>query len=127
MKIVKALMLLLFVYSAGITVVYATGNANNYGSENQYVTQLNNQIIQLNTRIEQLQKENDDIKAIRAMMEEEKVAKEAGQKRHEESLNITKPMFQGFENFELVPLGKGDVEKAKKENERLKEETNKKR
>ena len=39
-------------------------------------------------------------------LEAERAEQDAGQKRHEESLNISKPMFEGFENFELKPLGK---------------------
>ena len=75
--------LLTCIYSVVITAVYVSNI--NYSVSDERIEQLNAQIIQQNIKITQLEKENDDVKAIRALMEKERVDKEAAQRFHQKA------------------------------------------
>jgi len=80
-KALRIIIMLLFVYSSATTVFLSTSHSS---SSREQITQLNAQIAQQNVLINTLQKDNDDLKAIREMMEKDRAEKEAAQRRHEE-------------------------------------------
>jgi outer membrane murein-binding lipoprotein Lpp len=82
-KVLKIIVLLLVIYSVVATVFVI---ARSFGSSSSaQIEQLNAQIAQQNVLVGTLQKDNDDLKAIREMMEERRAAEEEAQRRHEEA------------------------------------------
>ena len=96
MKSLKLIVLFLLLYSVGTTVYVIQNNSSINFAYSEPMTRLNVQITQLNIQIDQLnaqmtqqiiqinelQKDTEDLKTIRALMEKERAEKEAGQKLH---------------------------------------------
>ena len=79
----KIIILLICIYSVVITAVYVSNK--NYSVSDERIEQLNAQIIQQNNKITQLEKEDDDVKAIRSLLEKERADKEAAQSFHQKA------------------------------------------
>ena len=109
----KAIILMLFIYSAGITVVYVGGagkSSSGNEAQAQQIAQLNSQIAQQNVLISNLQKDNDDIKAMRAIMEKNRAEKEAAERYHKEaSSGMWQPDEEALSHFKInvFEAGKG--------------------
>lgn len=104
-KNLKLVVLLLIIYSTGVTVYVVQNNTFSTSSSSSLkIAQLNAQIAQQSIQINALQKDNDDLKAIRALMEKERAEKEAGQKLHERSLTGTRDQFHGLDEYDLTPI-----------------------
>jgi len=100
MKSLKLIILLLTIYSTGATVFVI--QKNSFSSSSNYseqIAQLNAQISQQNIQINALQKDNEDLKAVRALMEKERAEKEAGKKLHERSLSGVRDPFEGLDKY----------------------------
>ena len=105
-KSLKLIVLLLLIYSAGVTVVYVGGTVRNSSgneAQAQQIAQLNAQIAQQNIQLSALQTDNEDLKAIRALMEKERAEKEAGQRLHKESLTGIRDPFEGLDKYDGIP------------------------
>ena len=116
-KSLKLVVLLLLLYSVGATVYVIQNNSSSslaYSKQmtplNVQITQLNIQIAQLNAQIAQqniqinaIQKDTEDLKTIRALVEKERAEKEAGQKLHEKSLTGVRDQFEGLDQYETAP------------------------
>jgi uncharacterized protein (DUF3084 family) len=96
MKTLKIIISLLLIYSVGTTVFFISKSSSNSSSEQ--INQLNAQIAQQNIQISTLQKDNEDLKAIRVLMEKERAEKEEATRKHKET--PTRDQFEGLDKYD---------------------------
>jgi outer membrane murein-binding lipoprotein Lpp len=113
-KMLKIIVLLLVFYSAGTTIYFVS-----YSNSSTQIDQLNAQINQLNAQINNLKIEserndNEDLAAIREMMERDRAEKEAAQRRHEEGTIglATGNPFHGDFSINVFEAIKGNPQKS---------------
>jgi uncharacterized protein (DUF3084 family) len=98
---IQLIALLLFIYSISSTIFFISRSSSSKTNSEESINQLNATINNLKIELEYVKKDNEDLKAIRALMEKERAEKEAAQKKHVKSLKNLEKRFQGIDSIDL--------------------------